>query len=123
MEANAGQQQAEQVFRGLKRGGWAGWSPLNHWTDSKIRVHACYCVLGLSLLQHVRRKAEAAWPGLSVEELKEQLGGIQRIELLYKQEGEKGPGRTVTIASQQTLIQQELSKVLGLGELPWDDLG
>ena len=54
--------------------GWAG-GPLHHWTDSKILVHALYCLLGLSLLQHVRRKAEAAWPGLSVEELSQQLGG------------------------------------------------
>ena len=50
-------------------------------------------------------------------------GGIQQIELLYRQEGEKGPGRTVTIASKQTLIQQELSKVLELEQLFQDDRG
>ena len=83
--------------------------PLHHWTDSKIRAHASYCLLGLSLLQHVRRKAEAAWATLSVEDLKQQLEAIQQIEPLYRQAGEDGPGRTMTIVSKQTLLQQELS--------------
>ena len=54
----------------MKHGGCVSWGPMHHWTGSKIRVHACYCMLGLSLLQHERSKAEVAWPGLSVEELK-----------------------------------------------------
>ena len=123
VEANAGQQQAEQVFRGLKRGGWAGLglaAPLDRQQDPG----ACL-LLRAGAVAAAARAAQgggglAGAVGGGVEE---QLGGIQRIELLYKQEGEKGLGRTVTIASQQTLIQQELSKVLGLGELPWDDLG
>ena len=123
VRAYTGQQQVEQVFRGMKQGGWVGWGPMHHWTDSKIRVHAFYCLLGLSLLQYVRHQAEEAWPGLSVEELKRQLEGIQQIELLYRQEGEKGPGRTVTIASQQTLVQRELSKVLQLEKLFRNDRG
>src|SRR6266404_8053298 len=47
----SGQQQVEQVFRGLKDGDWLGWGPMYHWTDSKIRVHAFYCMLGISLLK------------------------------------------------------------------------
>ena len=39
----------------------------------------------------------------TTEELRQQLG-IQQIEPLYKQGGEKGPGRTVMIASGQTLV-------------------
>jgi hypothetical protein len=49
------QQHAEQVFRGLKDGEWLGWEPMYPWTDQKIRVHAFYCMLGISLLQQVRR--------------------------------------------------------------------
>ncbi len=58
--AYSGQQQVEQVFRGLKDGEWLGWGPMHHWTDSKIRVHAFYCMLGVSLLQYVHRQAQAA---------------------------------------------------------------
>jgi hypothetical protein len=46
--AYSGQQHVEQVFRGLKDGEWLGWGPMHHWTDSKIRVHAFYCMLGIS---------------------------------------------------------------------------
>jgi len=52
----AGQQQVERVFRGLKDGDWLGWGPMHHWTDRKIRIHAFYCMLGISLLQVVRPK-------------------------------------------------------------------
>jgi transposase len=65
--AYSGQQHIEQVFRGLKDGDWLGWGPMHHWTDQKIRVHAFYCMLGISLLQYVKRQAQAAWPGLSTE--------------------------------------------------------
>src|SRR5205823_10952023 len=49
----AGQQQVERVFRGLKDGEWLAWGPMHHWTDRKIRIHAFYCMLGISLLQYV----------------------------------------------------------------------
>src|SRR6266446_8099544 len=50
------QQQIEQVFRGLKDGDWLGWGPMYHWTDSKIRVHAFYCMLGISMLKYIHRQ-------------------------------------------------------------------
>lgn len=112
-----GQQHIEQVFRGLKDGEWLGWGPMYHWTDSKIRVHAFYCLLGLSLLQTVYREAQAAWPGLSMERLLDELGRIQEVVLLYPPQGETGPPRTATVLSTQTLPQQALVKTLGLDQL------
>jgi hypothetical protein len=38
----SGQQEVERVFRGLKDGDWLGWGPMYHWTDRKIRIHACF---------------------------------------------------------------------------------
>lgn len=113
----AGQQQIERVFRGLKDGDWLGWGPMHHWTDSKIRVHAFYCMLGISLLQYIHQRAEAAWPGLSMEQLLEQLGQIQQFTLLYPPQGAKGPHRVATVLSKQTLAQQSLAEVLGLNTL------
>jgi len=74
--AYASQQELEQVFRGLKEDDWLNWQPLHHWTDSKIRVHAFYCLLGLSLLHYVLRQAQAFWPQLTVERLQEELEQI-----------------------------------------------
>lgn len=115
--AYSGQQHVEQVFRGLKDGEWLGWGPMYHWTNQKIRVHAFCCMLGISLLQQVRRQAEAAWPGLSTEELLDQLRQIQKYTLLYPPQGSKGPNRVATVLSKQTLTQQRLAQVLGLEQL------
>ena len=90
---------------------------MHHWTDSKIRVHAFYCMLGISLLQYIHRKAEAAWSGLSMEQLIEELRQIQQFVLLYPPQGEKGPPRTATVLSKQTLAQQALVKTLGLAAM------
>lgn len=117
VEGYSGQQQIERVFRGLKDGDWLGWGPMYHWTDSKIRVHAFYCMLGISLLQYIHKKAQAAWAGLSIEQLLEELRQIQQFALLYPPQGEKGPNRVATILSKQTLPQQSLADELGLDAL------
>lgn len=113
----SGQQQIERVFRGLKDGAWLGWGPMHHWTDSKIRVHAFYCMLGISLLQSVHKQAQAAWQGISIEQLLEELRQIQQFVLLYPPQGQKGPPRTTTVLSKQTLPQRSLAQVLGLDQL------
>ena len=110
----SGQQQIERVFRGLKQGDWLGWEPMYHWTDRKIRIHAFYCLLGISLLHYVHRQAQAAWADLSVEQLLAELEQIKQFVLLYPPQGEKGPPRTAYVLSQQTLAQQALVKTLGL---------
>jgi transposase len=111
--AYAGQQAIEQVFRGLKEGDWLNWQPLYHWTDSKIRVHAFYCLLGLSLLHYVRRQAQSFWPSITIEELQNELEQIQQFVLLYPAQG-AGPYRTATMVSTQNLIQKGLAETLGL---------
>jgi len=111
------QQQIEQVFRGLKDGDWLGWGPMYHWTDSKIRVHAFYCMLGISMLKYIHRQAQPAWPGLSMENLLKKLRQIQQFILLYPPQGEKGPHRAAIVLSKQTIPQQQLARVLGLDQL------
>ena len=111
------QQQIEQVFRGLKDGDWLGWGPMYHWTDTKIRVHAFYCMLGISMLKYIHRQAQPAWPGLSMENLLDELRQIQQFILLYPPQGEKGPHRAAVVLSKQTIPQQQLARVLGLDQL------
>jgi transposase len=115
--AYSGQERIEQVFRGLKDGDWLGWGPMYHWTDSKICVHAFYCMVGVSLLQYIYKQAQTAWPGLSIEQRLEQLRQIEQFLLLYPPQGEKGPQRIAIVQSKQTFPQQQLAKVLGLDEL------
>jgi transposase len=113
----SGQQEIERVFRGLKDGDWLGWGPMYHWTDRKIRIHAFYCMLGISLLQHLHKRSQGAWDGISMEQLLEELRQIQQFVLLYPPQGEKGPNRIATVLSKQTLTQQALAKTLDLDQL------
>ena len=113
----SGQQQVEPVFRGLKDGDWLGWGPMYHWTDSKIRIHAFYCMLGISLLKYIHKQSQSAWPGLTMEQMLDELRQIQQFVLLYPPQGEKGPQRAAVVRSKQTLPQQQLAKILGLDDL------
>lgn len=113
----SGQQQIERVFRGLKEGDWLGWGPIYHWTDQKIRVHAFYCMLGISLLQYLYKKAQVAWAGLSMEQLLQELAQIVQFALLYPPKDEKGSNRVALVLSKDTLVQQSLAKELGLDAL------
>jgi hypothetical protein len=74
-------------------------------------------MLGISLLQHLHKPAQAAWNGISREQLLEELRQIQPFVLLYPPQGEKGPNRVATVLSKQTLTQQALAKTLGLDQL------
>ena len=87
---------------------------MHHWTDSKIRAHGFYGLLGISLLESLQRDAQAVWPGLSVEQLLEELGGLQQVVLLDPPRGKKGPCRTATVLTKPSLTQQPLATTLGL---------
>jgi len=63
------------------------------------------------------QKGEAAWSGLSMEQLIEELKQIQQFALLYPPQGDKGPNRVATVLSKQTLAQQNLAEALGLNTL------
>ena len=114
MAAYSGQQHIERALRGLQDGDWLGWGPMYHWSDSKIRVHAFYCMFGISLLQYLHKQAEAVWLGLSMEELIEQLRQIQQFQLLYPPQGKKGPPRAATILSKQNFAPTMLSASTGV---------
>lgn len=111
------QQPIEKIFRGLKDGDWLNWGPMYHWTDSKIRVHAFYCMLGISLLNYVHRQAQKACPQITIEQLKQELADIMQYVLLYPPQGEKGPYRTATIQSKLNLTQSLLANAVGLEKL------
>jgi len=54
------QSDAEFGFRQLKDPHVVSFSPMHHWTDSKIRVHVFTCVLALAIGHVMRRHAHQA---------------------------------------------------------------
>jgi transposase len=108
------QHHIESAFRDMKNPHFLGWSPMFHWTDSKIRVHAFYCVLALTLTSLLQRALHSQGIDLSLTRMMELLGGIQEVLLLYpRQQGEKHP-RTATCLSERDAEQEKLLEVLNL---------
>jgi transposase len=104
----------ESAFRDMKNPHFLGWSPMFHWTDSKIRVHAFYCVLALTLISLLQRTLHQQNLDLSMTRLFDLLGGIKEVLLIYpRQPGELQP-RTATCLSAMDGEQRQLFEKLKL---------
>jgi len=106
------QSEAESGFRQLKDPHTVGFSPMFHWTDSKIRVHLFTCVLALTVAHLMRRQAHQAGLHLSVRELLASLAGIQETVLLYPSTGGRPKARRVLTDHDATATQ--LAAIFGL---------
>ncbi|HZD01196.1 MAG TPA: IS1634 family transposase [Actinomycetes bacterium] len=107
------QSEAEAGFRQLKDPQVVSFSPMHHWTDSKIRVHVFSCVLALAIAHLMRRKADQAGLHLSVRELLATLAGIQETVLLYH-DGGKGRPRARRMLTDMSPTQQRLADLFGI---------
>jgi transposase len=107
------QSEVESGFRQLKDPQVVSFSPMHHWTDSKIRVHVFYCVLALAVAHLLRRQAEHADLHLSVRELLAELEGIQETVLLYH-DGGKGRPRARRMLTQSNPTQQRLADLFDI---------
>ena len=104
----------ESAFRDMKNPHFLGWSPMFHWTDSKIRVHAFYCVLALTLVSLLQRTLHSKGIDLSLTRMMELLGAIQEVLVIYpRQPGQHKP-RTTVCLSHRDEEQQRLCEALAL---------
>ena len=106
------QSDAEAGFGQLKDPKVVSFSPMWHWTDSKIRVHVSYCVTALAIAHLMRRQARQAGLSMSVRELLGELAGIQETVLLYPSNG--GRPRARRMLTDMTWTQQHLYELFGL---------
>jgi transposase len=105
------QSQVEDAFADMKDPHFLSWKPMFHWTDSKIRVHAFYCILALTLASLLQRRAAQNGISLSVQALMKALNGIQEVINIYPATGKAGsPGRpsTQTTLTEMDVTQQAL---------------
>ena len=107
------QNEVEAGFRQMKDPHVVSFGPMHHWTDSKIRVHAFYCVLALTIAHLMRREAEHAGVHLSVPELLATLAGIEETVLLYHHGG-KGRPRARRMLTDHSPLQQQLANLFGI---------
>jgi len=109
------QHHVEDAFRQMKAPHFLGWSPMFHWTDSKIRVHTFYCVLALTLSSLLQRALHHRGICHSIPRMFELLGGIRETVVIYPRK--RGQRKHPTKASFSTLTdeQQTLLDALDLG--------
>jgi transposase len=106
------QADVEAGFRQLKDPKVVSFSPMFHWTDQKIRVHALYCVLALMVAHLLRRRAAQAGIGMSVRELLGTLDSIQETVMVYPSTG--GRPRARRMLTEMAPTAQRLYELFGL---------
>ena len=104
----------EDAFKQMKNPHFLGWSPMFHWTDSKIQVHAFYCVLALLLTSLLQRELAQKGEPLSINRLLEELGGIRETLIVYPRRQGQRQAPAVTCLTRMTALQQRLFSLLDL---------
>ena len=108
------QHHIEDAFRQMKHPHFLGWMPMFHWTDSKIRVHAFYCVLALMLSSLLARTLHQKGIALSMPRMFELLGGIRETLVIYPRQAGQHKHPTRTSLSQLSAEQEKVLDVLHL---------
>ena len=99
-------------FRQMKDPKVVSFSPMFHWTESKIRVHVFYCVLALMTARLMVREADRADMHLSVRALLGSLASIQETVLHYQ--GETGRPRARRMLTDTDPAARRLYDLFGL---------
>jgi len=104
----------EDAFKQMKNLHFLHWSPMFHWTDSKIRVHAFYCVLALMLSSVLQREVWRKGEQLSIHRLLEELGRIRETLVIYPRRQGQRQHPTATCLTRRNPLQQRLFSLLEL---------
>jgi transposase len=118
VRAYRSQAQAEESFRQMKDPDFASFSPAFHWTDQKLKVHAFYCTLALTLVQLIEREVHRAGIDLGPKLALRALSEIHETTLIYPPAGGKqGRPRVRTRLAAMDATQQKLFDALALADL------
>ena len=73
----------EECFKILNNSHLLSIQPFHHWTDQMIKAHMAACILGLELIQLIKRKLRDAGIKISVEKVFASLMDIPLVQLHY----------------------------------------
>jgi len=102
----------ENSFRLTKDPFLVRWTPMYHWTDSKIRVHGLTCVMALLFLSLLHKKMKDAKVSMSLDKAMASLRDIRLAHCYYPQKAQ--PVRKICRLSS---TEKELLTALNL-EIP-----
>lgn len=114
VQAYRSQYHIEDAFKQMKNPHFLGWSPMFHWTDSKIQVHAFYCVLALLLASLLQRELARKGESLSINRMLEELAGIRETLVVYPRRQGQRKFPTATCLTHMNPMQQRLFSLLDL---------
>ena len=118
VRAYRSQAEAEEAFRQMKDPAFGSFSPVFHWTDQKLRVHAFYCTLALLIVQLIEREARRAGIELGSTLALRALSEIHETTLIYPPAGGKqGRPKARTRLAAMDETQRRLFDALGLRRL------
>jgi transposase len=108
------QSDAEADFRQMKDPLVVSLSLMFLWSDQKIRVHAFYRVLALTVARLMARETERAKIAMSARKLLATLAEIQETVLLYQ--GDRGRPRARRMLTEMDFEQTRLYNLFGLDQ-------
>ena len=108
----------ENVFREMKGHDTGTWWPLNHWTDSKIRVHALYCTIALLLRALLYRRARQAGLTISLPRVLSELDGIREVVNIFPRKRRRKTEQRHTVLTKTSELQQRLLSALEMEGKP-----
>jgi transposase len=107
-----GKNTVEDCFKRMHDHTSIRFTPMYHWTDQKIRVHAFICVVGLLLLRLLEFTAsQDRRTRMSIPALLEELSDIKEAMLLQKDL------RTIHMISHCSSVQKKLARTYGLAQV------
>jgi len=91
----------------------------------KIRVHAFYCVLALTLAGLLEKELSQKVSGISIQDALESLNNIKEIHLLYpmfKKQNEKELQTEIILSEIDNKQYEELKHITRLLKAPYDEV-
>src|SRR5271157_1786663 len=113
----------EAIFKDMKDRTTGSWWPLNHWTDSKLRVHGLYCSMAQLLRSVMWRRVRLAGVKISLKRLLSELDDIREVINLYPKQRKSARQPQQTVLTRLSEPQQRLFSILGLEREKHHELG
>lgn len=113
----------EDVFKQTKDREAGTWWPLNHWTDSKIKVHALYCTIAMLLRAIMLRRVRAAGLRMTTKRLLQELDSIREVVNIYPSGGKRKAERKQSVLTKTSELQQKIMAIFGIDRAEMRPLG
>lgn len=101
----------EHVFRNMKDRKTGCWWPLNHWTDSQVRIHGLYCTIAALLRALMLRRLRRAGMAISMPRMLKELSDIREVVNVFPAKGRRRE-RTQAVLSKTNEVQRRMMSML-----------